>query len=138
MGKEDVKNLCEELKNSRLTLDTQNKEHLKVKEKLGRLERDNGKLKGDRLAMIDKLAQTREECYLAAISEKDSSLALMEQQNAPISQIRDLKRERENLVSQLKIHTENRMKYDSSSNVVTNNSTVSQSGAKSKTDGIWA
>lgn len=87
--KQDVTSLCEELKNSRSTLDGQTKDSGKLKEKNVRLERDNGKLKSDRLAMIDKLAQTREECFLTAISEKDSSLALMEQQNAPISQIQN-------------------------------------------------
>ena len=69
----------------------------------------------------------------------------------------DLKTQRENLVSQLKIHTENRMKvaerqkkYDNNltatsalttsqnSNAANNAQQLPQSASKPKTDGVWA
>lgn len=55
----------------------------------------------------------------------------------------DLKTQRENLVSQLKIHIENRMKiaerqkkYDNSTTSAT--STAMLQSSKPKTDGVWA
>ena len=62
--------------------------------------------------IIDQLAQTREECLLHSLSEKDSQLALLEFKHAPSQQVKALKLERENLLIQVKQHSENRAKVN--------------------------
>merc|ERR1712176_296480 len=110
--KNQITQLANELGKSKDALEKKSKESLKMKERILKFEKDNNKLKLERMGIIDQLAQTREECLLAALSEKDTQLALMEFQSAGTSQIREIKAQRETLLLQVKQHSENRAKVN--------------------------
>ncbi|XP_078484414.1 ELKS/Rab6-interacting/CAST family member 1-like isoform X1 [Ciona intestinalis] len=104
-----------------------------------------GKMRGERRKQLEEALEMKQEALLAAISEKDSNIALLElsqpRKKSNADEVCMLRREKDALVQQLKQQTQNRLKLMQEDSDVA--SDAKHSDAKRKTrnneeDGIWA
>uniref|UniRef100_F6SDZ0 ELKS/Rab6-interacting/CAST family member 1 n=1 Tax=Ciona intestinalis TaxID=7719 RepID=F6SDZ0_CIOIN len=103
------------------------------------------KLRGERRKQMEEALEMKQEALLAAISEKDSNIALLElsqpRKKSNADEVCLLRREKDALVQQLKQQTQNRLKLMQEDSDIA--SDAKRSDAKRKTrnkeeDGIWA
>ncbi|XP_073400260.1 ELKS/Rab6-interacting/CAST family member 1 isoform X6 [Dendrobates tinctorius] len=104
-------------------------------------------LRAERRKHLEEVLEMKQEALLAAISEKDANIALLElsssRKKKTQEEVASLKREKDRLVQQLKQQTQNRMKLMADNYEADHLKTSAQSNHKPSPDqddeeGIWA
>jgi len=131
-----VEELSSEINRIKISLEEANKKveenKLLLKEKQDKIKKLNIEIK----KVNDELLSKKQESLVLQISEKDSTIALLERLRGNKSEIIKLKKEKEKLIHQLKIQS---MQFNEGNNYENNNEANKQEKNRKKADeGIWA
>ncbi|NWV05033.1 ERC2 protein, partial [Ptilonorhynchus violaceus] len=112
--KEKVEELMNALEKTRQELDATKARLASTQQSLAEKEAHLANLRIERRKQLEEILEMKQEALLAAISEKDANIALLELSASKKKKTQDevmaLKREKDRLVHQLKQQTQNRMK----------------------------
>ncbi|NWU31986.1 ERC2 protein, partial [Dyaphorophyia castanea] len=112
--KEKVEELMNALEKTRQELDSTKARLASTQQSLAEKEAHLANLRIERRKQLEEILEMKQEALLAAISEKDANIALLELSASKKKKTQDevmaLKREKDRLVHQLKQQTQNRMK----------------------------
>ncbi|XP_042736468.1 ERC protein 2-like [Lagopus leucura] len=113
-GIEEVEELMNALEKTRQELDSTKARLASTQQSLAEKEAHLANLRIERRKQLEEILEMKQEALLAAISEKDANIALLElsasKKKKTQEEVMALKREKDRLVHQLKQQTQNRMK----------------------------